>query len=235
MTGIPNTVKEKFENLSGLSFDDVRVYYNSNKPAQLQALAYTYGNHVYIAPGQEMHLEHELVHVVQQKQGRVKPTRTINGFPLNDDPVMEQEASLGVFQINMKGKLFPVIQMCRQVHHIFPKELFSDHDVCWIKSMMDMESEENKVSLSTHRGSHNRYTSLIKECILKYIARSSDISGDLISAANNLKCLLQKTQADLDTLACMYPDSIYKCFGGKAPKQSSQSQTRNVARPLRYR
>jgi hypothetical protein len=33
-------MKTRFENLSGLSFDDVRVHYNSNKPAQLQALAY---------------------------------------------------------------------------------------------------------------------------------------------------------------------------------------------------
>jgi hypothetical protein len=59
MTGVPDDVKEGFESQSGFSFDDVRVHYNSDKPANLQALAYTQGNQVHIAPGQEQHLEHE--------------------------------------------------------------------------------------------------------------------------------------------------------------------------------
>lgn len=91
-TGIPDTMKTRFENLSGFSFDDVRVHYNSDKPAQLQALAYTQGNQVYVAPGQEKHLGHELGHVVQQKQGRVYPTITQNGLPVNDDAALEAEA-----------------------------------------------------------------------------------------------------------------------------------------------
>ncbi|MDR1679408.1 MAG: DUF4157 domain-containing protein, partial [Prevotellaceae bacterium] len=78
-TGIPDTMKANFENFSGFSFDDVRVHYNSPKPAQLQALAYTQGNQVHIAPGQEKHLGHELGHVVQQKQGRVQPTMQLQG------------------------------------------------------------------------------------------------------------------------------------------------------------
>jgi hypothetical protein len=91
-TGIPDTMKTRFENLSGLSFDDVRVHYNSGKPAQLQALAYTQGNQVYVASGQERHLGHELGHVVQQKQGIVQQTKSINGFAVNDNPVLEREA-----------------------------------------------------------------------------------------------------------------------------------------------
>lgn len=78
-TGIPDTMKTRFENLSGFSFDDVRVHYNSGKPAQLQALAYTQGNQVYIGPGQETHLGHELGHVIQQKQGRVGATGSVVG------------------------------------------------------------------------------------------------------------------------------------------------------------
>jgi hypothetical protein len=46
--------------------DGVRVEYNSDKPAQLGAKAYTQGSRVYIAPGQEKHLGHELGHVIQQ-------------------------------------------------------------------------------------------------------------------------------------------------------------------------
>ncbi len=37
-------------------------------------LAYMQGNHIYVAPSQEKHLRHELGHVVQQRQGVVRPT-----------------------------------------------------------------------------------------------------------------------------------------------------------------
>lgn len=93
-TGIPNSIKTNFENLSGFSFDDVRVHYNSDKPAQLQALAYTQGNEVHIAPGQEKHLGHELGHVVQQKQGRVQPTMQLQGVNVNDNEGLEKEADV---------------------------------------------------------------------------------------------------------------------------------------------
>jgi hypothetical protein len=92
LTGIPDQTKENFENMSGFSFDDVRVHYNSDKPAQLQALAYTQGNEVHIAPGQEKHLGHELGHVVQQKQGRVQPTTQLQGVNVNDNEGLEREA-----------------------------------------------------------------------------------------------------------------------------------------------
>lgn len=74
LTGIPTQMKLDFERQSGLSFDDVRVHYNSDKPAQLKALAYTQGTQVYVGPGQERHLPHELGHVIQQKRGLVQPT-----------------------------------------------------------------------------------------------------------------------------------------------------------------
>ena len=98
LTGIPTQMKLDFEQRSGLSFDDVRVHYNSDKPAQLQALAYTQGTQVYIGPGQERHLKHELGHVVQQKNGDVRPTCYINGLPINDQDYLERKAdTLQVF------------------------------------------------------------------------------------------------------------------------------------------
>lgn len=93
-TGIPRRMKAGFENSSGFSFDDVRVHYNSEKPAQLHAHAYTQGNEVYVAPGQEKHLPHELGHVVQQKSDMVKPSGEIGGLPLNDDETMENGADM---------------------------------------------------------------------------------------------------------------------------------------------
>ncbi|MCB6201597.1 DUF4157 domain-containing protein [Extibacter muris] len=91
-TGIPDHVKAKFEDHSGYSFDDVKVHYNSDRPAQFQALAYTQGQNVYIGPGQEQHLGHELGHVVQQMEGRVSATGKLNGEAVNDDAGLEREA-----------------------------------------------------------------------------------------------------------------------------------------------
>jgi len=92
LTGIPAQMKLDLERRSGLSFDDVRVHYNSDRPAQLQALAYTQGTQVYIGPGQERSLPHELGHVIQQMTSPVSATGFVNGFAVNDDPVLEAQA-----------------------------------------------------------------------------------------------------------------------------------------------
>lgn len=91
-TGVPDNMKRQYEALSGLSMDDVRVHYNSRRPSQLGALAYTQGSHVYVAPGQERHLGHELGHVIQQKQGRVRATASFDGVAVNLDDRLEREA-----------------------------------------------------------------------------------------------------------------------------------------------
>ncbi len=92
--GLPGQLKSGIESLSGLAMDDVRVHYNSSKPAQLQAHAYAEGTDIHIAPGQERHLPHEAWHVVQQKQGRVKPTLQLKGIAVNDDSGLEREADV---------------------------------------------------------------------------------------------------------------------------------------------
>ena len=75
--------------------DDVNVHFNSSQPAQLTALAYTQGSDIHVAPGQERHLPHEAWHVVQQAQGRVKPTMQMkDGVPVNDDEGLEREADV---------------------------------------------------------------------------------------------------------------------------------------------
>ena len=93
LTGIPTQMKLDFERRSGLSFDDVRVHYNSDKPRKIGALAYTQGNQVHVGPGQERHLRHELGHVVQQKRGIVRPTGTLQGKLVNTDPMLERQAN----------------------------------------------------------------------------------------------------------------------------------------------
>ena len=91
-TGLPDNLKAGVENLSGYSLDDVTVHYNSAKPAQLQAHAYAQGTDIHVAPGQEQHLPHEAWHVVQQKQGRVKPTESIENVLVNSNSHLESEA-----------------------------------------------------------------------------------------------------------------------------------------------
>jgi len=91
-TGLPDDLKTGIENLSGFSMDDVKVHYNSEKPAQLNALAYAQGADIHVAPGQEKHLPHEVWHIIQQKQGRVQPTMQLQGVNVNDNKALEKEA-----------------------------------------------------------------------------------------------------------------------------------------------
>lgn len=111
LTGIPTQMKLNFEQRSGMSFDDVRVHYNSDKPAQFHALAYTQGAQIYVGPGQERSLPHELGHVIQQKAGRVRPTRWFRGQPINDQPELEREANCPPAQCVSSPALWGVIQM----------------------------------------------------------------------------------------------------------------------------
>lgn len=93
-TGMPNQLKAGIESLSGIDLSDVRVRRNSDKPAQLNALAYAQGNEIHLGPGQEQHLPHEAWHVVQQAQGRVPATGQLAGASVNDDLRLEAEADL---------------------------------------------------------------------------------------------------------------------------------------------
>lgn len=92
-TGLPVNLKSGIENLSGYSMDDVKVHYNSDKPAQLQAHAYAQGTDIHLASGQEKHLPHEAWHVVQQKQGRVQPTIQLKS-KININEGLEKEADV---------------------------------------------------------------------------------------------------------------------------------------------
>ena len=99
-TGMPDSVKSRMEDTFATDFSDVRVHPNSGKASKARALAYTQGSDVHFAPGQfkpessagQQLLGHELAHVVQQAQGRVKPTGEVTGLPVNDSPDLENEA-----------------------------------------------------------------------------------------------------------------------------------------------
>lgn len=90
--GLPSGLRAGVESLSGMDVSDVRVHYNSSRPAALQAHAFAQGSDIHVAAGQERHLPHEAWHVVQQRQGRVRPTTSVAGTAVNDDPGLEAEA-----------------------------------------------------------------------------------------------------------------------------------------------
>jgi hypothetical protein len=91
-TGMPDQLKVNLESMSGFDLSDVRVHRNSDRPAQLNALAYAQGNEIHLGPGQEQHLPHEAWHVVQQRQGRASETMQIAGVGVNDQEILEREA-----------------------------------------------------------------------------------------------------------------------------------------------
>src|SRR5258708_2010375 len=92
--GLPSGLRHGLEQLSGFDLSGVRVHLNSSQPAALDALAYAQGSEIHVAPGQERHLAHEGWHVVQQLQGRVRPTLEAGGVSMNTDPRLEREAEV---------------------------------------------------------------------------------------------------------------------------------------------
>ncbi|MCB0644996.1 MAG: DUF4157 domain-containing protein [Phaeodactylibacter sp.] len=99
-TQLPGDVMGQMESSMGTDFSDVRIHTNSPSATDAGALAYTQGNDIHFGPGQfnpgssggQELIGHELAHVVQQREGRVKATGAVNGMPLNDDHGLEAEA-----------------------------------------------------------------------------------------------------------------------------------------------
>ncbi|WP_316801727.1 hypothetical protein [Pedobacter nototheniae] len=89
-TDLPENLKKGLEDLSGRCIDDVKVHYNAGKPDQLHTEVFNQESNIQ----QENHLPHEAWHVVQQKQGKVKPTGVIqpSNINLNEDETLEKIA-----------------------------------------------------------------------------------------------------------------------------------------------
>ena len=92
--GLPDGLEAAMEQIAGPSLDGVWVPYYSHKPAQANALAYAQGTNIYLGPGQERHLPPGAWHIVQQKQGRVRPTIQVTGVAMGDNPSLERAADM---------------------------------------------------------------------------------------------------------------------------------------------
>lgn len=188
-TGIPGVIKAQYESASGLSFDDVRVHYNSRKPEKLQALAYTQGNHVYMGPGQEKHLRHELGHVVQQKRGMIRPNMRINGLPVNTDRRLERQADRGIVPA---GQTVPAEGRQDIVQGVFMK---------WV-------SEGGKTYLEESGNVHGSVNSdnMPLADILSYLksVRSADLSGKLNREIYGRLCEMTEDEEKMTVLRTVF-------------------------------
>jgi Domain of unknown function (DUF4157) len=57
------------ESMSGHDISDVEVHECSAIPSSVDALAFTRGSQIHLAPGQEHHLPHQARHAAQQTMG----------------------------------------------------------------------------------------------------------------------------------------------------------------------
>jgi hypothetical protein len=156
-TGMPDNLKAGVENLSGIDMSNVRVHYNSDKPAKVGALAHTQGTNIHVAPGQEKYLPHEAWHVVQQTQGRVKPTMQLKGLAVNDNEGLELEADeMGEksTRMNMKEKVVNLkhsmsLNNINQMKFSYSGNLIDDQTLVKISSNLAGNSKE---LFDTYRG-----------------------------------------------------------------------------------
>lgn len=111
-TPLDEAMRAKFERQFGLPMDDVRIHHNSDEPAKFDAGAYTYGTDIFIGPGQEDTLEHEMTHVAQQKLGQVRSTGMEHGMAVNRSPVLEHSADVGTVPQMAGDATGPVVQRC---------------------------------------------------------------------------------------------------------------------------
>lgn len=94
---LPDAVLAKMEAAFGADFSAVRVHVGP-QASRIGAVAFTTGNDLYFAPGQyqpdtisgQQLLGHELAHVIQQRQGRVRAPG--GGVSVVQDRVLEAEA-----------------------------------------------------------------------------------------------------------------------------------------------
>lgn len=91
---LPAALRAELESMSGHDRSGVQIHTNSAFPAPVDALAYTQGRNIHLAPGQGHYHPHEDWHVAQQMTGRVQTTVDENCGALNDNATLEREADL---------------------------------------------------------------------------------------------------------------------------------------------
>ena len=165
-TGMSDKLKTGIEGLSGLDMSDVEVHRNSNRPRQLDALAYTQGTDIYLGPGQEKHLPHEAWHVVQQKLGHVQKTSRMGENDINDDTSLEKEATeMGSKALsgNSFGEDSLVANKDPQEKNVQKKDIVQREPIPSSAIVLDVNAAADDVLqklIATARGTSRQYSSV---------------------------------------------------------------------------
>ena len=96
---LPQTIRKRGEHFFGASLDNIHLRVGP-LPQDLGARALAVGNEIWLSPGHDdfskhANLEllgHELTHILQQRQGRVKATGLCSHGQLNNERHLEAEA-----------------------------------------------------------------------------------------------------------------------------------------------
>jgi ribosomal protein S18 acetylase RimI-like enzyme len=176
------------ESAFNTSFADIKVH-EGNHVGSVGAIAYTQGSHIHFAPGRfnpetssgQALLGHELAHVVQQRQGRVKATTQVNGLPVNDQSALEQEAdALGQKAAQMK---LPAIQKKdRSTNYQITSPQAGENGYQEITAVDRTNQSIGTVSI---KGSSDRSQIQIANLWVDPAHRQQGISKSLIAAAND--------------------------------------------------
>jgi hypothetical protein len=166
-TGLPDQLKSGIESLSGMSMDQVKVHRNSSRPEQLNAHAYAQGTDIHLAPGQEKHLPHEAWHVVQQAQGRVKPTKQMKrGAPATGKVVQCTLLPLESFKAQFandeerRTSTEYHAQICEDLENYHKGEYDVDKEA---NKELELKFEYRKMTLLSLRESCGRWLGLLKK------------------------------------------------------------------------
>ncbi len=148
--GASDTAHEKQADKIGKANSNVDAVRSGSKSAvqrepdddAMGAKAYSKGTDIHLGAGQDKHLGHEASHVVQQAEGRVKPTTSVSGMPVNDNPSLEHEADMmgekGVQRMEEEE-----LQMQPDLANVIQKEDDDDWD-----TDPDHEHEEENAQIS---------------------------------------------------------------------------------------
>lgn len=120
---LPSDVRQKMESVFNADFSNVKIHTGGYQAESIGALAFTTGNDIYFAQGQysphspygQRILGHELTHVVQQRNGRVRNPFG-NGIAVVNDHGMEAEAErMGIISTLIKPNIKVVKNIIQRV------------------------------------------------------------------------------------------------------------------------
>ena len=100
---VSDRMKQDFEEQRRFYYKDVKVHYNSDKPEHSQILAGTQRSQFYVEPGQERNLDHELGHVVQQKQRQVRVAASAEDLAGNENKSLQSSDTIQMAQATIKA------------------------------------------------------------------------------------------------------------------------------------